>query len=267
MTGDALRIRPNLFFHDVTKSVPPKGRARAPRKIEGFSMLVAPGERVGLLGTPKDCVDLLLRLAMGMDQPESGRVYVDRPVAVMANTGFLLDDTLEYNIIRNAMAMNLSGSTLRSIVELIATETLAGDHLGTLVGDCDPLLVEQVRLCLGLATAPNVLLVGEPELGGRALTDEKGKERLDAHSQRGGSLVIASHSSRLLARTCARTVWVRSGEILMDGAPSVVGRRQRQLLQADKEGDKALVRQLVRRFRRQYLAPDFQVQGSGRRRG
>ena len=78
-----------------------------------------------------------------------------------------------------------------------------------------------IRLAFAMATAfpPELLLMDEWILAGDAAFMEKAKARVEGMVRHADILILASHSSSVLAEWCNRLIWLENGEIKDDGIP------------------------------------------------
>jgi lipopolysaccharide transport system ATP-binding protein len=78
-----------------------------------------------------------------------------------------------------------------------------------------------VRLAFAMATAaqPEILLMDEWIMAGDTAFLEKAKRRVETMVRHADILVLASHSSAIIAQWCNRVIWLEHGKILADGRP------------------------------------------------
>jgi lipopolysaccharide transport system ATP-binding protein len=78
-----------------------------------------------------------------------------------------------------------------------------------------------VRLAFAMATAihSEILLMDEWLLAGDAAFMEKARHRIEAMVHNADILVLASHSSSMIAQWCNRLIWLDQGRMKADGEP------------------------------------------------
>jgi len=265
MNGQA-RIRPVLLLHGVSDQRDyGRGRKSFSASLEDVTMLVQGGESLGVLGGRRDGVGLLSEVISGIRQPAAGRMFVDGEPVVLDEAGaFLPQETLRFNMVRFAMAHQMSGQRMRSAVGIVAVEAgLDESALDQETGAFEHDVVERIRFYLALATGTRILVVEEAESLFDILQQEQELKKLDAFRGRGGSLIVISQEIRHQSGITDRTCWLHEGRIIMDAETATVSRWRKQLKSAQRDGDQARAAQLLRRFERQYEAPVLSLRGRG----
>lgn len=263
------RIRPAVLLLGVSgERNHGRGKKAFTASLDGVTVLLEPGTSLGILGGRRDGAGLISEFICGTRQPSSGRIFVNGdPVALDDSGSFLPRETLRFNLVRFGMAYQMSGQRLRSAVEIVAAE--AGFETAALdaeAGSIEQDALERARFYLALATGTRVLIVDESEVLFGLLQQESERKKLDTFRRRGGSLVLVSHDPRHLAGTADRIAWLRDGEIIMEKDSAAVIRWRKQLVAAERGGDKVKAGQLLRRFKRQYEPPSISLRGDSRRR-
>lgn len=255
------RGAPSMVFNAVSIPGSRDGKKTRHRTsgLNDVSFVVHEGESVGILGSPADGVTMLKEAAAGLVAPAEGQVLVrSQPVVMDAGSAFDVDETLETNVERLVMSLELNGSKLKKAVTRILQSVGLGDFATVLCADNDELDVERARLAAVLHANPSLLIVDEPPVRGKALLDPTGRQALERYLRTGGSFVVVGREPRVLRRICSRIVWLHDGQIIMEGSASDVARKY-DLLESYK-GDKAKINQLYRRLARTYPGMHIVVQ-------
>lgn len=213
------------------------GRRRA---LDGVSLHVAAGERVGLVGPNGAGKSTLLLALAGLLRPSVGRVAVlDRPSGgafvdparlparrLAGRVGLVFQDPELGFVGRTALLEVLAsaGAALRPPAEDRAPGERVLDRFGlAALADVDPFRLsqgEQRRLSLAALALvpPAALLLDEPTFG----LDRRGTETvlglLDELRAGGQAQLLATHDPRLLP-ACDRVVALDGGRVVFDGAP------------------------------------------------
>jgi ABC-type polysaccharide/polyol phosphate transport system ATPase subunit len=66
-------------------------------------------------------------------------------------------------------------------------------------------------------TSPDILLMDEFLAVGDAHFMHRAEERLNRMVNRAGIMVLATHSTELMARLCNKAIWLEAGQIRMAG--------------------------------------------------
>jgi ATP-binding cassette subfamily C protein LapB len=201
--------------------------------LNGVSLRVAPGERVGLIGRVGSGKTTLEKLILGLYEPQEGSVLVDGtdvrqldPADLRRNIGcvpqdvFLFHGTLRENITLGAAfaddAAVLRAATVAG-VEDFATRHPLGYDLN--VGERGEALSGGQRQAVAIARAllldPPILLLDEPTSAMDNGAEARFMQRL-AQQLAGRTLILVTHRASLLALV-ERLVVMDGGRIVADG--------------------------------------------------
>jgi energy-coupling factor transport system ATP-binding protein len=210
----------------------------APRPaVDGVSLLVAPGEVVGIAGANGGGKTTLGRLLNGLERPQRGRVVVDgldtasHPVrALAAHVGSVFQDsshqlfatTVADELAMGPRAIGLAeaevDTRVRGVVDALELGSLLGDHPFRLPRAMRKL----VALGAVLTMRPPVLVLDEPTTGHDAQLAGLVAERIAAAAGEGTAVVVLCHDMAFLARVADRIVVMAAGTVLGEGTPREV---------------------------------------------
>ncbi len=219
--------------------------------VEDVSFSVAEGEFLGVIGHTGSGKSTLIQHLNGLLRPTSGRVLLNgrdiwaepkkiRDVRFRVGLVFqypeyqLFEETVYKDIAYGPMNQGKSGDELdRAVQDAAKLVGLGSDTL-----DKSPFALSggqkrRVALAGVLAMAPEVLVLDEPTAG----LDPAGRENLmanirDYHRNRGGTVILVSHSMDEIAQNVDRILVLKSAHILMEGAPREVFARGEELIAA-----------------------------------
>lgn len=230
---------PALEFVDVVKSF---GRGAAEvRAVRGISLLVAPGEFVGIMG-PSGCgKSTLLHLAGAIESPTAGQVLVDgrdltglnereRADLRRRDVGFIFQ---KLNLIRSLSAIEnvmspweLDGSSTRSArraaqdaLEAVGLER----HLDRFPDDLSGGEQQRVAIARAVVRPRSLILADEPTGALDSLTGDTIVDLLASlPTTTGAAVVMVTHEPRYAA-WADRVVFLRDGLVVDEarGAPVV----------------------------------------------
>lgn len=219
--------------------------------VEDVSFTVAEGEFLGVIGHTGSGKSTLIQHLNGLLRPTSGRVLLNgrdvwaepkkiRDVRFRVGLVFqypeyqLFEETVYKDIAYGPMNQGKSGDELdRAVRDAAKLVGLGSDTL-----DKSPFALSggqkrRVALAGVLAMAPEVLVLDEPTAG----LDPAGRENLmanirDYHRNRGGTVILVSHSMDEIAQNVDRILVLKSARILMEGTPREVFARGEELIAA-----------------------------------
>jgi PrtD family type I secretion system ABC transporter len=213
--------------------------ARRPPIIKGVSLALAPGECLGLIGPSASGKTTLLRLMLGLRQPDAGTVRLDGvefsnwPAEQLAGAiGYLPQDV---ELFAGTVAHNIAQLGAIDSEQVVAAAQLAGVHdmiarlpqaYDTELGDAGAVLSggqrQRIALARAVYGAPKLVVLDEPN----ANLDAEGEEALDAAlaglKSIGTTVVLVSHRPALMRHADTLAV-------LRDGALDIVGPREQVL--------------------------------------
>jgi len=219
--------------------------------VEDVSFSVGEGEFLGVIGHTGSGKSTLIQHLNGLLRPTSGRILLDgkdiweepkkiRAVRFRVGLVFqypeyqLFEETVYKDIAYGPINQGLSGDELDRRVR--GSAKIVG--LGTETLDKSPFELSggqkrRVALAGVLAMAPEVLILDEPTAG----LDPAGRENLmanirDYHRNRGGTVILVSHSMDEIAQNVDRILVLKSSHILMEGTPKEVFAHGEELLAA-----------------------------------
>lgn len=185
------------------------------RVINGISLELKDGDRLGLIGANGAGKTSLLRVLAGVYEPTGGWISVEGSVIPLLdiNLGIDYESTGYENVLLRGAVLGLKRSQLKTLSEGIAEFTGLDNYLDVPVRTYSSGMV--LRLAFGISTsvAPEILLLDEFFGVGDSAFIEKAEQRLNRLISKAGILVFASHSQDLIRRLCNKVLWLDKGEI------------------------------------------------------
>ena len=185
------------------------------RVINGISLELKDGDRLGLVGHNGAGKTSLLRVLAGVYEPTGGWVSVEGSVIPLLDIGLGIDyeSTGFENILLRGVVLGVKRHELKALTERIVEFTELGDYLAMPVRTYSSGMI--LRLAFGISTSvtPEILLLDEFFGVGDAAFLEKAERRLNELVSNSGILVFASHSKDLIRRLCNKALWLNKGEI------------------------------------------------------
>lgn len=223
------KLRGQVHFDNVSCTFAKSG---AP-VLDQINLTIAPGQLVGLAGSPGAGKTTLLRMIAGAVQPTAGRILIDgMPLAAISHEDIavsmgykpqdlcLLEGSVEENILagrtrmppeemhRLLSASGLEGSFAQGDLDWM---TQIGAR-GSRISGGQRQLVSLARALMG---TPSILLLDEPTNGLDAQLEQHVARQLS--KLKGKSTMIVSTHSHSILSVCDRIVVIGKGKIAADG--------------------------------------------------
>lgn len=188
--------------------------------LQDLSLTIAPGERVGLVGSNGAGKTTLLRVIAGIVPVTDGDVRIDGEVRSFFNLTAGLDPMRSgmRNIETVSLFYTRDFRHIRDTTPKIVEFADLGEFIHLPVSSYSTGM--QTRLLVSIATAygGEILVFDELIGAGDAAFLAKVEARLDNLIGGAKCLVIASHSEALLRSMCSRAVWMDRGRVRAIGS-------------------------------------------------
>jgi ABC-2 type transport system ATP-binding protein/lipopolysaccharide transport system ATP-binding protein len=188
--------------------------------LDGVSLRLKHGDRVGLIGHNGAGKTTLLRIMAGIYEPCAGRVSVEGKVAPVFDIAHGIDpESTGYENIRiRGLLLGMTKEEMASRFEEIVEFTGLGDFLRMPVRTYSVGMNARLAFAVSTAISPEVLLLDEGLVAGDSDFMQQADRRLEQLARRTGLLVLASHSDAMLRKMCNQGVVLNHGKIAYVGA-------------------------------------------------
>ncbi|HZT82521.1 MAG TPA: ABC transporter ATP-binding protein [Gemmataceae bacterium] len=192
--------------------------------LQGVSLCVEEGERLGIIGHNGAGKSTLLKLLAGVYQPTSGRRIVEGRISSLFDIalGFEPDATGKENIFYRGYLQGETPRSVRAKMQAIADFSELGDFLNMPVRYYSSGMM--VRLAFSIATAvePEVLLVDEVLSVGDMSFQEKARRRMREMMAKARLIVMVSHDVKAIQEVCGKVAWLDHGTLRQLGPSAEV---------------------------------------------
>lgn len=195
--------------------------------LKGIDLQIRKGERVGIVGRNGAGKTTLLRLISGVASnsigPTSGSIEVNGAVQALMKLQSTNPHLTGRENARAALTYNgLTGSDLEEALKDVIEFVELDDFIDRAVQTYSLGMAMRLNFAIGTALAPDILLVDEVLGAGDAQFAKKATERIRRLIHSGCTSIIVSHSTEQIERYCDRVIWLKDGEIALDGPASEV---------------------------------------------
>jgi ABC-type polysaccharide/polyol phosphate transport system ATPase subunit len=187
--------------------------------LDNVSLTFEHGDRVGLIGHNGAGKTTLLQVLAGIYEPVSGRVYCEGRIATMFNPmlGMDVDSTGYENILQSGLFLGLKPAEIDAKAEEIAEFTELGGYLNMPMRTYSSGMRTRLAFAVSTCIEPDILLMDEWLSAGDASFVGKAQRRLAQLVDSAAILVLASHSTNLIRKTCNKAALLEHGKVVRFG--------------------------------------------------
>jgi ABC-2 type transport system ATP-binding protein/lipopolysaccharide transport system ATP-binding protein len=182
------------------------------------------GDRIGLIGGNGAGKTTLLRVLSRVYPPTGGRVEIDGRVSSLIDLSMGMDtDATGYeNIIMRGVMLGLSNKQAEAITQDVEEFSELGEFLDLPIRTYSSGMMLRLAFAVSTAVQPDILILDEVIGVGDAAFAERAELRMHCMISNANIVFLASHSDDAIKRFCNRTLWLKSGRLMADGAPEDV---------------------------------------------
>ena len=208
-----------LFGHRETKITRSQVTA-----LNGMSLKIHSGEKVGIIGRNGAGKSTLLRAIAGIYPLVSGKITVSGKIQSLfeLGTGFEPDSSGRENIRYRGLAMGCEPGDIEAREEDIIHFADIGEFIDLPIRTYSAGMF--VRLAFGISTylEGNILLIDEVFGAGDASFRARAIQRMEEIVERSHIMLFVSHDMETIERICNRVIWIDDGHVKADGPPEKI---------------------------------------------
>jgi lipopolysaccharide transport system ATP-binding protein len=187
--------------------------------VKGASFQLRRGECLGLIGRNGAGKTTLLKMLNGLIKPDSGRIEMHGRVGALIALGAGFNPILtgRENIYINGAVLGLPKREIDSKLDEIIEFAGINDFIDSPVQSYSSGMAVRLGFAIATALDPDVLLVDEVLAVGDVRFRWKCLERIQSLVRRGVSIILVSHNTADLMRTCSNGIVMQRGQIAFRG--------------------------------------------------
>lgn len=195
--------------------------------LSGLNLTVREGERLGVVGHNGAGKSTLLKLLAGIYPPTNGTVSVQGRICSLFDIalGFEPEASGWENIRFRSYLHGETPAGVRAKIDGIAEFTELKDFLGVPVKNYSAGMLMRLAFAIATASEPEVLLIDEVLAVGDKSFQTKARGRMKELMASSRLMVVVSHDLGTLRDMCSRVIWMKHGQIIMDGPSAEVVQR------------------------------------------
>jgi len=197
-------------------------RSRTMTEVEalrGLSFDVHAGEAVGLVGSNGSGKSTLLRTIAGLQPKSEGSVFVTgQPQFLGVAAALKLRLSGRRNIYLGGLALGLTVEEVDERYDDVVAFSGLGEALARPLQTYSSGMRSRLAFSIATLTSPEILLLDEAlAVGDRAFRD-RSVRRIQSIRDDAKTVMLVTHNLTEIQQTCERVLWLRDGQIVMDGA-------------------------------------------------
>lgn len=211
--------------------------------LSAVSFAVGRGETVGIIGRNGSGKSTLLQLICGTLTPTTGSVETCGRIAALLElgSGFNPEFNGRENVYLNAAILGLSSAEIDARFDSIVRFADIGQFIEQPIKTYSSGMVVRLAFATAVHVDPDILVIDEALAVGDMAFQQKCLDRIRQLQHRGVSILLVTHSTNALLEYCDRAIFLKRGNVVMDGECRDVVRAYADDLVLDEGGEPAHV--------------------------
>lgn len=192
--------------------------------LRDITLNIEKGESVALIGTNGSGKSTLLKLMTKIIYPTTGSIttYGKLTSLLELGAGFHQDFTGRENIYFNAAIFGLTKAEIDHRLDEIIEFSELGEFIDNPVRTYSSGMYMRLAFSIAINVDADILLIDEILAVGDQHFQDKCFSKLEELKKSDKTIVIVTHSLDQVRRLCTRAIWIKDGEIELDGDPNEV---------------------------------------------
>lgn len=192
--------------------------------LKNINLNIKDGEAVALIGVNGSGKSTLLKLMTKIIYPNKGKITTNGKLTSLLElgAGFHPDFTGRENIYFNASIFGLTRNEINNRLDKIIEFSELGSYIDNPVRTYSSGMYMRLAFAIAINVDADILLVDEVLAVGDQHFQDKCIEKMKQLKEEGKTMVFVTHSLGTVKEFCNRAIWLKDGEIKMDGNPEEV---------------------------------------------
>lgn len=192
--------------------------------VNEVSLNIGEGERLGIVGRNGAGKSTLLHLIAGISQPSAGKIEINGKVTSIMTLGVGLRDELSgrENIYVDGEIQGKSRESVDQVIDDIIEFSELGKFIEYPVRTYSTGMKARLAFSMITHIEPEILIIDEALSVGDAYFSAKATARIMEICSRGKIVILVSHGMQSIRDICNRCIYLKDGQIVLDGLPEEV---------------------------------------------
>lgn len=177
------------------------------------------GDVFGIIGLNGSGKSTLLKIISGILKPSSGEVTVKGTISplIELGAGFDFNLTARENVLLNGLVLGYTKKQMLEKMDEIIEFSELQEFMNVAVKNFSSGMIARLGFAIATSVQPEILIVDEILSVGDFLFQQKCEERMAEMMAGGTTVIIVSHSIEQIERMCKHVLWIRKGNVVMQG--------------------------------------------------
>ena len=195
--------------------------------LKDISLSIYSGDSLSIVGLNGSGKTTLLRVISGIYQPSKGHIFGEPTCAplIELNGAFNPELSIVENIQQLHILLGRDLSNLEQDIEQILDWSELNEWRNKQVRLLSTGMLARLAFAIATSEDSNMLVIDESLSVGDMSFSRKALSRIDSLTKRGAALILVTHDLDLAKNQTKKCIWMKDGEIFMQGSTSKVLRK------------------------------------------
>ena len=192
--------------------------------VDRVTLSITEGERIGIVGRNGAGKSTLLHMIAGISEPTTGSIRIGGKVTSIMTLGVGLRDDLSgrENIYVDGEIQGKSRTDVDRVIDQVIEFADLGQFIDYPVRTYSTGMKARLAFAMIAHVDPEILIIDEALSVGDASFSVKATARILEICARGKIVILVSHGMQSVREICNRCLYMKDGQIVMDGRPQDV---------------------------------------------
>ena len=192
--------------------------------LKGVSFNVEEGKTLSIIGENGSGKSTMLKILAGISRPTTGEIITKGRISALIElgAGFHPEISGRENIFINGIILGLSKKTIQERMEDIVKFAELQDFIDNPVKSYSSGMYMRLGFSIAINVDPDILLIDEVLAVGDASFVPKCLDKINEFKRKGKTIIFVSHDLSTVDRISDEVIWLKDGEIQMQGYPKRV---------------------------------------------